>query len=63
MSKSAAKPQIVLRNGKPESVILSIREYEKLLEQAEDAEDLRELKKLRKKKQRFISLDEYAANG
>ena len=50
MKATSREPEIVTRNGKPVSVIISIKEYEELLERAEDAEDVRWLKRARRKK-------------
>ena len=42
-------PEIVLRNGKPASVIVELAAYEELLERAEDTADLKTLQAMRKK--------------
>jgi len=55
------QPEIVTRNGKPVSVILSIKDYEELLERAEDAEDVAWLKQARRKKLNYRPLEEYLA--
>ncbi|HXD32147.1 MAG TPA: type II toxin-antitoxin system prevent-host-death family antitoxin [Pyrinomonadaceae bacterium] len=55
------KPEIVTRNGKPVSVILPIKDYEKLLERAEDADDVAWLKQARGKKLNYSPLEEYLA--
>lgn len=55
------EPEIVTRNGKPVSVILSIRDYEDLLERAEDAEDVAGLKRARRKKLHYRPLEDYLA--
>lgn len=52
-------PQIVLRNGRPEAVILDIEVYRELLERLEDAEDLRELEEMRERSLDFVSLDDF----
>jgi PHD/YefM family antitoxin component YafN of YafNO toxin-antitoxin module len=49
MKAANAEPEIVMRNGKPVSVILPIKQYQELIERAEDAEDVAWLKKARKK--------------
>jgi PHD/YefM family antitoxin component YafN of YafNO toxin-antitoxin module len=41
------KFEIVTRKGKPVSVIIPIKDYEKLLERVEDAEDVAWLKRAR----------------
>lgn len=62
MSKRVSKePEVIVRDGKPISVILPIKEYEELLERLEDAEDIAYLKKLRSKPLSFRPLSEYLA--
>jgi PHD/YefM family antitoxin component YafN of YafNO toxin-antitoxin module len=58
MSASNREPEIVTRNGKPVSVITSIKDYEELLERAEDAAWL---KRARRKKLHYRPLEEYLA--
>ena len=53
-----AKPEIVLKNGKPSAVILKIEDYEELLERLEDAEDVKWLKEVRQKALQFRTLEE-----
>ncbi len=55
------KPQIVLKNGKPDSVIISIKTYEDMLERLEDREDLEELNKMREKPLKFRKLEDFLA--
>lgn len=55
------EPEIVTRRGKPVSVILSLKAYEKLLERLEDAEDAAAMKAARKKPQSFRPISEYLA--
>jgi PHD/YefM family antitoxin component YafN of YafNO toxin-antitoxin module len=43
------KPDIILRNGKPISVILDIDEYREMLEKLEDIEGLKILEEMIKK--------------
>ena len=52
-------PEIVLRDGKPVSVIIDIAEYKEMLERLEDAEDLKELEKLREKPLKFRKLEDF----
>ena len=60
MSKTLAKkPQFVIKEGKPTAVILSIRDYEELLQRVEDAEDLVELRRLRKTTLKFRPFEEF----
>jgi len=47
------KPEIVMKDGKPTSVILDIEQYKELLERLEDADDLKMLEKMRSKKAFF----------
>lgn len=53
------KPQIITKNGKPKSVVLSIKDYERLLKLAEDKEDLAELRRIKKSKTKFRELGDY----
>ena len=62
MKVAEADPEIVIRNGKPVSVILPMKTYEELLERAEDAEDVAYLKKARKKPLHYRPLKEYLAD-
>lgn len=55
------EPEIVTRNGKPVSVILSIEEYRDLLERAEDSDDIAWLKQARQKPQAYRPLADYLA--
>lgn len=57
------KPNVVLRNGKPQAVILDLREYQRLLEAAEANSDLGELKKIKRSKTSFRPIEEYARAG
>ncbi|MGH9874003.1 MAG: type II toxin-antitoxin system Phd/YefM family antitoxin [Pyrinomonadaceae bacterium] len=50
MKATLGEPEIVLRNGKPVSVILPIKDYKELLERDEDAEDVAWLKRTRRNK-------------
>jgi len=55
------KPQVVMRNGRPDAVIIDIKDYQKLLERLEDKEDLADLIKMRKGSLRFRKFDEFLA--
>jgi len=55
------KPQVVMRNGRPDAVIIDIKDYQKLLERLEDKEDLADLIKIRKGSLRFRKFDEFLA--
>lgn len=61
MKAARRKPEIVTRNGKPLSVIIPIKDYEELLEQAEDAEDVAWLKQARQQTLHYRPLQEYSA--
>ena len=50
------RPQLVVRNGKPQAVVLDIKEYERLLETAEEKEDLAELARIKRGKTSFREL-------
>lgn len=52
-------PEIILKNGKPSAVILSIDVYQEMLEQIEDIEDLKMLSDMRKRPLKFKSLDDF----
>ncbi len=62
MLTTIQKPRIILKNGKPQSVVLSIRVYERLLELAEDKEDLLELKRIKRQGTNFKELSKIMAN-
>jgi PHD/YefM family antitoxin component YafN of YafNO toxin-antitoxin module len=61
MEKSATSPEIVIRDGRPVAVILSLAEYRELLEKAEDLEALRCLEKMRQEPLEFRRLDDFLA--
>lgn len=62
MSKlSKAKPQVVMKNGKPNAVIIDIRDYQNMLERLEDKEDLADLEKIRKGGLHFRKFDDFLA--
>ena len=61
MNVTLGKLQIVLRKGKPVSVILPIKHYEELLERVEDAADVASLKRRRKKPLHYRPLKDYLA--
>ena len=58
MKARTHQPEVVLRNGKPAAVILSIADYEELLERAEDAADLKRLREMRRRALRFRRLED-----
>lgn len=51
--------EIIIKNGKPVGVILSIEAYEEMLERLEDIEDLKMLKAMRKKPLKFRKFDDF----
>lgn len=53
------KPQIIIRNGKPQAVILDIKRYQRLLEAAEEKQDLAELFRVKRGKTSFRELNSY----
>jgi hypothetical protein len=61
MKVTLQQPEIVVRKGKPVSVILPIEMYQELLERLEDAEDMAWLKKARQKPMSYHRLEEYLA--
>ena len=62
MKAANSQPDLVTRNGKPVSVILSVKAYQELIERAEDAEDAAWLRKARKKPLQFRPLKDYLAD-
>jgi PHD/YefM family antitoxin component YafN of YafNO toxin-antitoxin module len=41
------KPQLVMKNGKPNAIIIDIKDYRELLDRLEDKEDIADLEKMR----------------
>ena len=62
MKVKMPEPEIITRKGKPVSVILPIKIYQKMLGRLEDADDIEWLKKARKKPQSFQNLDDALAD-
>ena len=62
MKASLTEPEIVTKKGKPVSVILPIKQYQKMLERLEDAEDVAWLKKARRKKLHYRPLEDVLAD-
>ena len=46
--KLKMKPQVIMKNGEPEAVIINIKDYRRLLECLEDKDDIADLEKIRK---------------
>jgi hypothetical protein len=61
MKTTLSEPEIVIRKGKPVSVILSIKDYEELLERVEDVGDVAWLKRARRKPLNYRPLENYLA--
>lgn len=59
MVKVLEKSQIVVKNGRPQAIILDIKEYEKLLNLAEEKMDLAELYRIKKGKKNFRPLENF----
>jgi prevent-host-death family protein len=55
------KPQLVMKNGKPNAVIIDIKDYKKMLERLEDKEDLDDLIKIRSGSPSFRKFDDFLA--
>ena len=55
------KPQLVMKNGKPNAVIIDIKDYKKMLERLEDKEDLDDLVKTRTSTPSFRKFDDFLA--
>jgi PHD/YefM family antitoxin component YafN of YafNO toxin-antitoxin module len=50
-----------MKNGKPNAVIIDIRDYHEMLERLEDKEDLAELQKMRKGHLHFRKFSDFLA--
>lgn len=59
MATLLEKPKILVKNGKPEAIVLGIKAYERLLELAEEKEDLAELRRIKKGTVTFRPLSNY----
>ncbi len=55
------KPQVIMKNGKPNAVIIDIKDYQKMLEHLEDKEDLADLALLRRGSLHFRKFDDFLA--
>jgi len=53
------KPQLVMKNGRPNAVIIDIKDYRKMLERLEDKEDLDDLVKIRTSTPSFRKFDDF----
>lgn len=61
MKAALPEPEIVTRKGKPVSVIISIKDYQELLERVEDSDDVAWLKRARSKPLHYRPLEGYLA--
>jgi PHD/YefM family antitoxin component YafN of YafNO toxin-antitoxin module len=61
MKATMPEPEIVMRKGKPVSVIIPIKDYEELLERVEDADDAAWLKRARRAPLHYRPLEDYLA--
>jgi hypothetical protein len=61
MKVTFPEPEIVIRKGKPVSVIIPIKDYEELLERVEDSDDVACLKRVRSKQLHYRPLEDYLA--
>ena len=59
MAQTKRKPQYVVEDGKPTTVILDIKQYEQMLERLEDVDDLAALRDMRKRPLKFRSLTKF----
>lgn len=55
------KPQLVMKNGRPNAVIIDIKDYRKMLERLDDKEDLDDLIKIRTSTPSFRKFDDFLA--
>ena len=61
MKATLPELEIVMRKGKPVSVIIPIKDYEELLERVEDSGDVAWLKRARSKPLHYRPLEDYLA--
>jgi prevent-host-death family protein len=55
------KPQLIMKNGKANAVIIDIKDYKKMLERLEDKEDLEDLAKIRTGTPSFRKFEDFLA--
>jgi PHD/YefM family antitoxin component YafN of YafNO toxin-antitoxin module len=56
------KPQLIVKNGKANAVIIGIKDYKKMLERLEDKEDLDDLIKIRSGSLSFRKFEDFLAD-
>jgi len=61
MPTKSPKAELITRGGKPVSIILPLREYERLIERLEDAEDRAAMREARKGRLSFRPFSAYLA--
>jgi hypothetical protein len=62
MKAALSEPEIITRKGKPVSVILSIKDYNAMLERLEDVEDVAYMRKARTRPLSFRPFADYLAD-
>ncbi|MFH1994180.1 MAG: type II toxin-antitoxin system Phd/YefM family antitoxin [Nitrospinota bacterium] len=55
------KPQIIMKNGRPDAVIIDLNDYERLLERLEEKEDIEGLQEMRAGGTKFRKFDDFLA--
>ena len=55
------KPQVIMKNGRPNAVIIDIKDYKKLLQRLEDKDDIEDLERMRKGSLHFRKFDDFLA--
>lgn len=56
------RPQLIMKNGKADAVIIDIKDYRKMLERLEDKEDLEDLAKIRTGTLSFRKFEDFLAD-
>ena len=52
------RPQVIMKNGVPDAVIVDIADYRNLLQRLQDKEDIDDLEKIRRGSLRFRGFDD-----
>jgi PHD/YefM family antitoxin component YafN of YafNO toxin-antitoxin module len=63
MPTKSSKAELITRGGKPMSIILPLREYERLIERLEDAENRAAMREARQRKLSFRPFSAYLADN